>query len=52
MVVDSETKPGETPSFRVDFDRFHDLKDLPPPSTVASHAEASPMPAIDVKMCL
>lgn len=52
MVVDGEPKPGEAPSFRVDFDKFHDLKDLPPPTTVASRAEASPMPTIDVKMCL
>jgi hypothetical protein len=52
MVVDGETKPGEAPSFKVDFDRFHDVRDLPLPSSLMSPSKASPMPAIDVKMCL
>ena len=52
MVVDGETKLGQSPRFRVDFDRFHDLKDLPPPSTLASLSKASPRSTIDVQMCL
>jgi hypothetical protein len=53
---------GEQPHFRVDFDRFHDTRDLPPPVAPASSgttehemdggdAIASPS-LIDVNMCL
>ena len=54
MVLDGEVIPGEPPRFKVDFEQFHEVKNLP---TVAGRealatSRASPGAKVDVNMCL
>ena len=56
MKMDGRSADGK-PKFRVDFDKFHDVKDLPPvsassPGGTLGQAEAGTPALIDVKMCL
>ena len=60
MIVDGEVEPGKAPKFKIDFDRFHETRDLAPVPVVSPGGTATATPAlgagspslVDVKMCL
>ena len=60
MIVDGEVEAGKAPKFKIDFDRFHEVRDLAPVPVVSPGGTATAAPAlgagspslIDVKMCL
>ena len=54
MVLDGKVISGEPPRFKVDFEQFHEVKNLP---TVAGREALTPSRAssgakVDVNMCL
>ena len=54
MVLDGESKSGEPPRFKVDFERFHEIRDMPTAAEreALTPSRASPGAKVDVNMCL